>query len=189
MRRKRIVSVLMSLVLLGSVLLPSAVHAEGDVTSDSNVLYSDGFEDADFDASWNASGNAQVSAGTMNGVDGKSFYAYLSNVDGASSWTDYTVEADMTITAVDSSNKAVTGIAVRSAASSWYGGYIMKISYADQKVYLYSGKSDGSTGLITLTSETLEVGLNQTYHLKLSTVGDEIIGYVGEDIVLEYTAP
>ena len=163
------------------------VTIDNFVVTDTNVIYTDIFGSS-LSTDWKASGNGQVSNGTMNGKEGKTFYAYLSEKEGASSWTDYSVEADITFTEAVS-GKAIAGVALRSDASGWYGGYIMKISYADKMAYLYSGKADGSNGLVSLTTSALEtVELNQSYHLKLTAIGDNLVGYIDGNKVLEYTA-
>lgn len=159
-----------------------------EIPGDTTAFYSDNFDGAELNAEWKVSGNGQISGGTINGKDGKSFYAYLSEKEGATSWADYSVEADVIVNAADSTGKAVAGVALRSSENSWYGGYIMKLSYADQKIYIYSAKADGTSALVNLTSVPFDIELNTTYRLKLIAVGDELAGYVDGVKTVQYTA-
>lgn len=193
MKTKRIVSVLMSLVLVLAVFTPEMVRAESS-TIPEGMMYLDEFSGTALSSDWICSRSGTVSNGTINSTPG-SFNAYLSGKDGASTWTDYSVEADITLQAT-ASNKAVAGVALRSGGTkTWYGGYYMKLSYDNGKVtvLLYSGnslqtggthKQLGNTFVLVQSGE--EIG--KTYHLKLTAKGEELVGYVNGTKVITYTA-
>ena len=193
MKVKKIVSVLLSFVLIVAMFVPEQVSAEETVTSN-NILYQSDFSGSALPTGWSTATNAKVGSQKLYNTS-KTFVTYMNeSFSGASTLTDCSVSADVTLTGTDYSGNAVAGIALRSTENSWYGGYILKLNYKNNKTLLYS-ESESGNKLVELTSKTLStldtpvtLELNEAYSLKLSAVGDMLIGYVDDVEVLRFEA-
>lgn len=140
------------------------------------ILFSDDFEDGNTTGWTPASGSWSVRTDRTKVLTQANYTAAL--ITAGDSWTDYTVEAKVTMPIAD----ANAGILFRVQDANNY--YMYRINSSNQKLELYKSVN----GQLTLVSSTaFAAQANQWYTIKASVQGNTVKGYVDDALKTQWT--